>query len=242
MRGSAAGLTAAGSQLFSEDTVGIVGASEANDYYGWALAAGDFDGNSVQDLDIGVPYEDFGAVSNAGTVNVIAGFAIGGLDPAFNQLWSQGSAGNVDVAETGDTFGYSLAAGNIDGNLSTDLVVGVPNEDIAAVSNAGAIHIIYGPLGGFGNELWSQDSASVLDIAEAGDLFGLSLAAGDFDGNGRHDVVAGIPFEDVGGVDDMGAMNVLYGPVGNRQHFWSQDSAGIFGLGETSDWFGLVNQ
>ena len=67
-----------------------------------------------------------------------------------------------------------------------------------------------------GNELWTQDSAGVLDAAEAGDLFGLTVATGDFDGSGRDDVVAGVPFEDLGGIDDMGAVNVLYGPIGRR--------------------------
>jgi hypothetical protein len=245
VRGSAEGLTAGGSTLFSAATTGT-GAPTAGDRYGWALAAGDFDGSGFQDLAIGVPYRDVGPAVNAGMANLIFGAAATGLDAASGRLLAQGSAGLVDTAEAGDTFGYTLAAGQFDGIGPTDLAIGVPNEDVeaegAVVSNAGAVQIAYGPLGDLGSELWTQDSAGVLDAAEAGDLFGLTLVTGDFDGNGRDDLVAGVPFEDLGGTDDMGAVNVLYGPLGGQQQFWSQDSAGILGVGEADDWFGLVSR
>ncbi len=245
IRGSAEGLTAAGSRLFSAEPTGF-GAPTAGDRYGWALATGDFDGSGAQDLAIGVPYKDVGPAVNAGAVNVIYGAAGTGLDAAWGQLLAQGSAGLVDAAEAGDTFGYALAAGQFDGSGPTDLAVGVPNEDLGAanttVSNAGAVHVVYGPLGGSTNEVWTQDSAGVLDVAEPGDLFGLTLARGDFDGNGRDDLVTGVPYEDLGGIDDMGAVNVLYGSSGGQQQFWSQESAGILGVGEANDWFGLVSQ
>ena len=177
IRGSAEGLTAAGSRLFSTETTGF-GPTTAGDRYGWSLAAGDFDGGGVQDLAIGVPYKDVGPAVNAGAVHVIFGAAGTGLDAAWGQLLAQGSAGLVDAAETGDTFGYALAAGQFDGSGPTDLAIGVPNEDIEAqgntVNNAGAVHIIFGPLGSPANELWTQDSAGVLDTAEPGDLFGLT--------------------------------------------------------------------
>ena len=41
--GSASGLTAAGGQLFTQDTAGIPGAAEAEDHFGDALAAGEPD-------------------------------------------------------------------------------------------------------------------------------------------------------------------------------------------------------
>lgn len=248
--GAAAGLTATGSRLFSADAAGITGGAAAGDSFGWALAAGDFDGSGVQDLAIGIPYRDVAAAINAGAVAVFFGGAGAGLDEASAVLWSQGSGGSVDAAETGDTFGYSLAAGQIDGSGPTDLAIGVPNEDVgpasSAVSNGGAVHVVYGPLGAAGSEVWTQNSAGVLDAAEAGDLFGLTVATGDFDGNSQADLVVGVPLEDLGGIEDMGAVNVLSGPPGSIhqgvQQFWSQDSAGILGVGETGDWFGLVNQ
>src|SRR6266508_552874 len=71
--GSAAGLTGAGSQQFTQDTPGIVGAAETDDGFGEALAAGDFNNNGVDDLAVGAPSEDVGAAVNGGSVNVLYG-------------------------------------------------------------------------------------------------------------------------------------------------------------------------
>src|SRR5687767_9170258 len=48
-------------------------------------------------------------------------------------------------------------------------------------------------------------------LVEAGDAFGGSLAAGDFDGDGYDDLAIGVPTEDVGSAVDAGAMVVVYG-------------------------------
>ena len=50
--------------------------------------------------------------------------------------------------------------------------------------------------------------------AEAPDLFGSALAAGDFDSDGFADLAAGAPFEAVGSAEGAGAVSVLYGSAG----------------------------
>ncbi|MBK8051138.1 MAG: hypothetical protein IPK16_30980 [Anaerolineales bacterium] len=45
--------------------------------------------------------------------------------------------------------------------------------------NAGAVNVIYGPLGFAGNQIWTQNTIGVLDVAEANDLFGMALTVGD---------------------------------------------------------------
>jgi hypothetical protein len=248
IRGTAAGLAAAGNQLFSENTAGIIGFVETNDNFGWSLATADFNGNGFQDLAIGIPYEDVGAVANGGAVNLIYGTAAG-LMPAGNQVWLQDTAGIADVTEAGDLFGFALAAGRYNAGAEADLAIGVPAEDLGGLGNVGAVSVLYGAAAGLaagGNQFWSQNSAGVLDANEVNDYFGMSLAVGDFNGNGRHDLVVGVPYEDLGGVANMGAANVLYGvaaglAAGGSQ-FWSQDSAGILGVGEIDDFFAFVNQ
>jgi len=107
--GTASGLTATGDQLWRQDITGIEGAEEADDRFGYALAAGNFDGDDYTDLAIGVPYEAIGTTDQAGAVNVLYGSAVG-LAAAGDQLWYQGSGGLQGTAETGDRFGYALAA------------------------------------------------------------------------------------------------------------------------------------
>ena len=75
--GSANGLTGAGSQLLFQGGGGVSDAAEPFDFFGNALAAGDFDNNGFIDLAVGVPGEDIGAIADAGAVNVLYGSASG---------------------------------------------------------------------------------------------------------------------------------------------------------------------
>jgi hypothetical protein len=66
----------------------------------------------------------------------------------------------------------------------------------------GAVHVIYGDPDGLSaarNQLWDQDSLGIPDTNENGEIFGFTLSAGDFDGDGAEDLVTANPFEDVGG-------------------------------------------
>ena len=97
----------------------------------------------------------------------------------------QGVNDIADSAEAGDNFGRSLVMGDFNGDLYADLAIGVPNEGLGdpEVSNAGAVNVIYGSGGGLtseGNQFWYQGFNGVQGTVEAGDLFGLSLAARSF--------------------------------------------------------------
>src|SRR5215213_8188353 len=75
--GSATGLSGSGAQVFSQDSPGVLGAAEAEDGFGSALGVGDFDNDGADDLAIGVPSEGFGAISQAGAVNLLYGSGSG---------------------------------------------------------------------------------------------------------------------------------------------------------------------
>jgi hypothetical protein len=159
-------------------------AIEDGDRMGWALAAGRFDGDTREDLAVGVPREDISSNtnSNAGIVIVLYGSSSG---PSLTdiQIWSQTGTGS-DLSEPGDEFGRALSAWNYGNSDRADLAIGVPFEDVPAggtgslLIDAGAVSVIYGTTNGLtatGSQFWHQDTDGVNGTAEPGDRFGNAL-------------------------------------------------------------------
>jgi hypothetical protein len=242
--GGQGGLSAVGDQLWSQNSPGILDASGADENFGEALAAADFDGDGFADLAVGVPEEDFGDITTAGAVNVLYGSAVG-LTGTANQFWHQNQPGIAGEVEETDAFGQALASGDFDADGFADVAAGVPGESLSLVSRAGSVAILYGgPVGlsAAGDQFWSQDNPDILDLSEESDAFGSSLSAADFDGDLITDLAVGVPTEDVEAVVDAGAVNVLYGSglglsaEGNQ--FWTQDSIAVLGESEATEDFG----
>ncbi len=242
--GAAGGLSADREQEWHQDSPGIDGAVEGADFFGIALAVADFNGDGFDDLAAGV----FGENDGKGAVNLIYGSA-SGLTAAGNKLWEQGADGIEGEGEDHDNFGRALGAGDFNGDGFADLAVGVPEEDLgpmgSEVIDAGAVNVFYGSALGLaadGNQLWHQDVAGVLEVAEPEERFGLTLTTADPNGDGFADLVIGVPDEVLASGAVGGAVQVLHGTefglliFGNE--VWSQDSAGIAGGGEGGDLFG----
>ncbi len=248
--GSAAGLTAAGDQIWTQNSEGILGVAESDDHFGDALSAGDFNGDGRDDLAIGATGDSVGSVNGAGAVSIVYGSAAG-LTATGNQIWTQDSPGIDDQADAFDRFGFALTAGDFDGDGRDDLAVGVPDEDFGGFGgpvSAGAVHVLRGSAAGLtaeGNQFWTQDSPGIQGVLEGGDHFGSSLAAGDFNFDGQDDLAVGSPLEDIGSILHAGAVNVLYGTLFSGltavdNQIWSQESPGINGVAEQTDNFGRV--
>jgi hypothetical protein len=247
--GTSTGLTGTGSAMFHQDVAGIGSGAETFDLFGGAVAMGDFDADGDDDVAVGVAGESVGTVEEAGAAQVIYA-AAGGLNTGrASQLFVQGSGGIGSTPEMFDQFGFSVAAGDLDGNGADDLAVGVPNESVGTTEGAGVAHTVYGVSGaslntGRASQMISQDTNGVLSDPETGDGFAVALAAGDFNGDGPADLVVGVPGELVGTVAAAGAINVLHGTAtgvtGTDSQVFHQGVAGIGSDPEVGDFFGLT--
>jgi hypothetical protein len=151
------GISASGDQIWDQDDLVAADGSEADDYFGYRLAAGDFNGDGAADLAVGVPGEDIGTAADGGAVHVLYGTPGGGLAATDNQLWHQGSSGIQGAVESGDRFGASLAVGDFNGDGRDDVAVGAPDEDIEPEARAGAVNVLCGTASGLsatGDQIW----------------------------------------------------------------------------------------
>ncbi|MFF0142274.1 FG-GAP and VCBS repeat-containing protein [Streptomyces sp. NPDC005227] len=145
--------------------------------------------------------------------------------------------------------GSSLAVADFDRDGTDDLAVGLvqPNPESETTHCedrlGGAVLLLKGSkTENFGteSECFTQSNPEVGGAAEEGDDFGAALAAGDLNGDGRPELVVGVPGEDVGTVKDAGGyvtMNGtehgLYGGLAR-----SQSTTNMPGTAEAGDRFG----
>jgi FG-GAP repeat len=220
--GTASGPSSAGNQFFDDVSTGVGGD------LGVSVTTGYFNDDCFADVAAGASSERealvlYGSAAGLSAANslVISGDTVAGLQ-AYG-------------------FGTSTTAGDFDGDGLDDLAVGTPT-----INAGGGVGIIYGAAAGLNpaRTQWiTQDTAGVPGAAEFGDLFGFSVAAGDFTGDRRADLAIGSPGEDIGSTMlDAGSLTVLPGSatgVNPAGKFWSQDSSGVPGAAERADQFGF---
>jgi hypothetical protein len=169
---------------------------------GTSLAAGDINGDGIADLAIGAP----GTLDDVGVVAVAYGSGTG-LGRRFMNWQTLGTL------ESGDFLGAALTVADFNGDGFDDVAAGASGKDVGGLKDAGAVTVFYGQAGFVltFQQFWHQNSYGVQDRIEPGDRFGMSLASGDFNGDGFADMAIGATLEDAGTSVNQGTVNVITG-------------------------------
>ena len=187
--------------------------TQAGGEYAYSVAsAGDINGDGYDDVIVGAPFFDAGQ-SDEGRVFVYYGTPQG---PATTPAWI------AESNQAGARFGSSVAsAGDINGDGYYDVIVGAPFFD-AGQSDEGRVFAFLGSSSGLtSGAVWTAEA----DQAAAS--FGMSISsAGDVNGDGYDDVIAGAPSYDSGQLDE------------GKAFLWLGDSTGLgpTGIPANADW------
>jgi hypothetical protein len=182
-----------GSLLFTLDTPN----PQADAYFGFSVAVGEVNGDGKPDIAVGAPFEDVAANDDSGRAYVFSG-ADGSL------LFTLESPDPQPVA----WFGYALALGDGDGDGKADIAVGAHREDVGGTTDQGQAYVFSG-----------ADASLLLTIdspnPQAYAWFGVSVAAGEVNADGKAEIAVGAYGENVGVNGSQGRAYVFSGADGS---------------------------
>ncbi|MBM9498666.1 Ig-like domain-containing protein [Leptospira sp. 201903071] len=148
----------------------------SSERFGFALETADVDGNGYSDLIVGAPYSS----TNTGKVYVFHSTGTPGI------VDTSAATANVILAgsATNEFFGSALVAGNVNGDIYSDVVVGAYGYS----AQKGRVSIFHGSSAGIGAV------SSLITNSGGSGQFGFSLTLADVSGDGYADLIAGAPF------------------------------------------------
>ncbi|MFA5772609.1 MAG: FG-GAP-like repeat-containing protein [Thermoplasmata archaeon] len=212
-----------------------------SDASGFGLSAAsnaDINGDGYSDIVIGAPY----TASNTGSVYVYYG------SPVIN---TQQPNIIISGEKTGDYFGWSVAAGDVNGDGYADIIIGAPyathsyagqgkvyvvfgksesitsSKTIQAYTIANQTNVgttIYSPIGG---------ASAPFIVANTVSAFGFNLTVADLNWDGRGDIIVGAPVNN----SQQGTVFVFFGST-NLPNALSIDNVRFNGEWATSGRFG----
>lgn len=144
--------------------------------------------------------------------------------------------------------GVHTAVGDLDNDGYDDVAFGDPTVQVSGQFHAGQVKIWYGSKTGLdaARGMTKLTEASTRIPGELGkyDEFGVDVAIGDVNGNGRAELAIGVPGEDYRAVSGAGKVIVVYGDAKGivtstaRIETFTQASSGVQGDPDAEDSFG----
>lgn len=146
---------------FTQDSPDVAGASEAGDWFGFSVAAGDVNDDDLPELVVGVPGEDVGTAKDAGAYVVLRGTATG---PAGGVARNQNTPDMPGTAEAGDQFGAQVSTGRYNTDQLDDVAASAPTENAGEARSGGV--------------WYAQTTETAYPLGRSLTPFGLALSTG----------------------------------------------------------------
>ncbi|MFE2297254.1 FG-GAP repeat protein [Streptomyces sp. NPDC059445] len=145
-------------------------------------ADNDFNGDGRSDVAVSAGDAYVAGHKGAGQIVVL----YGGVTPDHHKTVSQDTTGVPGSAEAGDGFGWGSAIGDFNHDGYSDLAVSASYEDVGSDVDGGTVAVMWGSASGLTGGTTISDPAPT-----SHDKWGRTLAAGDFDGDGKDDLAVG---------------------------------------------------
>lgn len=189
----------------------------ARDLCGYSVAGnGDVNGDGITDIIVSAHAHDSGGVYNAGAAYVVFGGS--GLPPVVDPAGLDGSNGfRIEgVIERGGLGGQVAIPGDLNGDGVDDLAVSATGVAVDGVEGCGVVYVVFGRRDGWpavvsAANLGGQSGYRLEGRTRLARAGGALAAAGDFNGDGRDDLLIGSRGGSPGGRTYAGAAYVLYG-------------------------------
>lgn len=190
------------------DTLTIYYGIDPGDLCGSAVAAGDMTNNGLADVVVGAPNANVSNKAGAGEAYLFQSAVSRrgkGLNAAGNpsiDKWYKIYGGSVSAL-----LGTALAVGDVNGDGFGDLAIGAPGV------GGGRVYVLSGSGDPVGFLLIDFAAFGFGEINGTGndDLFGSSIAIGNFDGDKAQDILIGAPKADITPEDNLGGVFLVLG-------------------------------